>query len=123
MKKRVKTGDVWLVAVVLTVALCLFALLWLLPPAGAQVEVAVDGNVIATLPLDTPASLPITGKDGGACLLTIADGVATVTEATCPDQICVRHRAVSRVGQSIVCLPARVVVSVVGSTPAVDGEV
>ena len=123
MKAGKKKWDIWLVAVVLTVALVLFALLWLLPPAGARVEVAVDGNVIATLPLDTPTALPIAGKDGGTCLLTIADGVATVTEATCPDQICVRHRAVSRVGQSIVCLPARVVVTVVGGTPAVDGEV
>lgn len=123
MKAGKKKGDIWLVTVVLTVALCLFALLWLLPPAGAMVEVAVDGRVVATLPLDTPASLPIAGKDGGSCLLTVADGVATVTEATCPDQICVRHHAVSRVGQSIVCLPGGIVVTVVGGTPAVDGEV
>ena len=48
---------------------------------------------------------------------------ADVTDAGCPDKLCVRMGAVSRAGQSIVCLPGGIVVTVVGGTPAVDGEV
>ena len=123
MRTATKKGDIWLIAGALAVAVWLFALLWLLPGSGVVVEITVDGQTYATLPLDTPATLRIPAAGEGYCLLTVADGVATVTEATCPDQICVRHRSVSRVGQSIVCLPARVVVTVVGDTLALDGEV
>lgn len=123
MKTGRKKGDIWLVTAVLAVALCLFLLLWLLPGAGAAVEVTVDGQLVAALPLDTPTTLDIPGKNGCVCALVIADGRATVTHATCPDKLCVRRGAVSRAGQSIVCLPGGIVVTVVGGTPAVDGEV
>lgn len=122
MRNGRKQGDLWLIAGVLAVAAGLFALLWLLPGAGAAVEVTVDGKVYATLPLDTPATLEIPGV-GGVNTLVIAEGRATVTHADCPDEVCVRTPAISRTGQSIVCLPHRVVVTVVGGTPAMDGEV
>ena len=50
--------------------------------------------------------------DGSYNLLVIQDGKADVTEASCPDGICVNHRAISKQGQSIVCLPNKVVVEI-----------
>ena len=41
-----------------------------------------------------------------------------MTDADCPDKICVNHATISDVGESIVCLPHRVVVEIVSS----DGE-
>ncbi len=32
--------------------------------------------------------------------------------ARCPDQICVRHKAISRNGENIICLPYKIVVSI-----------
>ena len=49
---------------------------------------------------------------GGTNLLVIADGSASVTEADCPDALCVGMGKISRTGQSIVCLPHQVVVEV-----------
>ena len=44
--------------------------------------------------------------------------------ADCPDQICVNHRAVSREGESIICLPNQVVISVTdGEEAELDGIV
>ena len=37
-----------------------------------------------------------------------------MTHADCPDQICVKTGSISRSGQSIVCAPNRVVVTVTG---------
>ena len=45
----------------------------------------------------------------------IKDGEARMEWADCPDQICVDHRAVSRNGESIICLPNQVVVTVASS--------
>ena len=45
-------------------------------------------------------------------ILVIKDGRADMTDADCPDRICVNHRPVSQEGETIVCLPHKVVVEV-----------
>ena len=51
----------------------------------------------------------------GTNVMKIQNGEVTMSKADCPDQICVNHRAVSRNGESIICLPNQVVVTVVSS--------
>ena len=116
-----KTADLVLVGGLLVVAAVLFLALGRWSAQGRTVEVQVDGVAVATLPLDVDTTYSIDGIDGGHNTLVIADGKATVTEATCPDGVCVRHRAIYRAGQSIICLPNKVVVKVVGE-PIVDAE-
>ena len=43
-----------------------------------------------------------------------------VSSSDCPGQDCVHTGAISRAGQSIVCLPAQVVISLVGAASDVD---
>ena len=45
-------------------------------------------------------------------VVVIANGEAYIREASCPDQYCVQHDAVNKTGQSIICLPAQLVVTV-----------
>ncbi len=116
-----KTADFILVAGLLVVAAVLFFTLSRWSADGRAVEVQVNGVIAAVLPLDADTTYMIDGADGGHNTLVIADGQATVTAATCPDGVCVRHRAIERAGQSIICLPNKVVVRVVGE-PTVDAE-
>lgn len=116
-----KTADFILVGGLLVLAAGLFLFLYRAPKGGAA-QVQVDGVTVVTLPLDVDTVYAIDGVGGGHNTLVIADGKASITEATCPDGVCVRHRAVDRAGQSIICLPNKVVVRVVGE-PTVDAEV
>ena len=118
----VRRADWWLGAAVLTAAAVLGLVLWLFAPAGKRVQVTVDGQVTMTLPLDTDTAVTIRGTVNENTL-TIADGAARMTAAGCPDGLCVHHGAISRGGESIVCLPNRIVVTVVGGDAALDGEV
>ena len=117
---RIKTADLVLVCGLLVLAAVLFVVLRLWSAAGRTVQVQVDGVTAITLPLDTDTTYTIRGV-GGKNTLVIADGKASVTDATCPDGICVRHRAIDKAGQSIICLPHKVVVNVVGES-IVDAE-
>ena len=117
-----KTADLVLIGGLLALSATLFFMLIARPQDGRTVEVTVDGTVVTTLPLDTDTTYVIDGVDDGRNTLVIVDGKATVTDATCPDGVCVRHRAIDRAGQSIICLPNKVVVRVVGE-PTVDAEV
>lgn len=120
---RWRRGDTVLAAIVIAVALVLIPTLFAVFRAGTTVQVTVDGAVVARFPLAEERTYTIHGADGGVNTLVIRGGQATVTDADCPDRLCVHQHAISRAGQSIICLPHRVVVTVVGGQPAVDGEV
>ncbi len=119
---HLRTADFWMIGGLLLVAVGVFLVLCLGAADGQCVEVTVDGRLVATLPLDTDTQLVIDGV-GGQNTLSILDGKASVTAADCPDKVCVRHRAITRAGESILCLPHKVAVRVVGGEPAVDAEV
>ena len=80
---------------------------------GGSVTVTVDGETVAVFPLDTDRTWTWTGE-GGTNTLVIAAGAARVTEADCPDRLCVQQGAIRYDGESIVCLPHRFVVTVTG---------
>lgn len=82
---------------------------------GAQVKVTVDGDLYGTYSLNENQEIRIQ-KDGVITnVLVIKDGTADITEADCPDRLCVHQRAISKTKETIVCLPNKVVVEVAGS--------
>jgi hypothetical protein len=78
-----------------------------------EVVVTVDGKIVATLDLHKNTDMVIDGY-GGTDHLIIKDGYASITEASCPDKVCVRTGKIHRSGELIVCLPNRVVVTIEG---------
>lgn len=80
---------------------------------GGYASVQVDGETVMELPLSEDARV-VLGEGGHTNTLVIRNGTAQVVEADCPDQICVNHGAIRYAGESIVCLPHKLVVSVEG---------
>lgn len=79
---------------------------------GAWAVVTVDGREVGRYPLSEDVTVTIGEEDYN--VLQIADGQAAVTEANCGDHTCVRTGAVSRAGETIVCLPHRLIVEIRG---------
>ena len=52
--------------------------------------------------------------------LTIKSGKAYMSEAGCPDKVCVSQGEISRTGESIICLPNRIVVTIEGNNKSED---
>ncbi len=108
---RSHRGDVLLIAALLTAAGVLALGLFLTRRDGGSVSVTVAGETVMELPLDADGSFPI-DTDGGHNVLVIEDGSARMSEADCPDRLCVKTGAIRWAGESIVCLPHQVVVTV-----------
>ena len=82
----------------------------------------MDGVETARYPLSQDLTVTI-GTDRYN-VLTISRGAAAVTEANCGDRTCVGTGAVSRAGESILCLPHRLSVRIEGGAdPAFDAAV
>ena len=113
-----KKNDVILIAALLVVALLTAGgmRIWQMNNTKdtANVVVTIDGEVYGTYPLSEDRTERIELPDGSYNILVISDGYADVTEASCPDQICVKHNHIRYSKESIVCLPNKVVVTVEG---------
>ncbi len=107
-------NDLLLVGILLTVLILLGLAFFFLRGEGDRVLVTVNGETYGTYPLSADAVVDIrTGKDGEHLnRLLIREGKASMETATCPDGICVAHHPIFRDGESIVCLPNKVVVTV-----------
>ena len=113
-------NDVIFIAGLLVVVVLIGGAFFLLRGEGNAVTVTVDKQLIGSYSLAEDRTVEIRTGEGGKELniLVIRDGEAFVESATCPDGICAFHKPISRNGESIVCLPHRVVVTVVTE----DGE-
>ncbi len=85
---------------------------------GAYALLLQDGEEIGRYALQEDLEIPILEGETVTNVLAIGDGKARMKEATCPDQICVEHKAVSKAGETIVCLPHKLVVKIVAAEPS-----
>lgn len=112
-----KKADFIIIAAVAVVAAILLVFLYgFNNNSGEYVSIEIDGQVVETLPLDEDTQKEIKSENGGINTIIIKDKSVKMTQANCPDGICKNHMAISRNGESIICLPHRVVVSVVKDT-------
>lgn len=109
-KRKIRNDIILIAAVVLIAAIALTCFL-LFKTEGAYAVVTVDGELYGKYSLSDDTTVEIQ-SDGGRNLLVISGGKASVTAASCPDLICVKHRAISAEGETIVCLPNKTVVSI-----------
>lgn len=114
-KKRKIRNDIILVAVIAVIAAAGLLFFGLNKEAGSYVAVNIDGEETAIYPLSENTEVTITTGENNEHInvLVIKDGKAIISEANCPDGICSETRAVSYVGETIVCLPHKVVIEIV----------
>ncbi len=113
--RRKIRNDFILIAAVLLIAAILLSLFFVFRKDGTKAVVYVDKKIYGEYPLNKDAEIEIT-TDNGTNTLCISEGKASVTNASCPGippkSRCTNQHAVSKKGQSITCLPNKVVVSI-----------
>ncbi len=114
MNKHHVRNDIILIAVLFLFATLGGVYLFFFREAGNTVTVTVDGELYGEYSLNDDIAVDIiTGTNNEQFnLLVISEGKASVEKASCPDGICSDHSAVFRDGESIICLPNKVVITV-----------
>lgn len=86
------------------------------------IEIEVNSRIDKKIPLldsDKEQVIDIKSKDG-VNTIKIVNGEVTMIEADCDDKVCINFGSISKVGQSIVCLPHKVVISIKGEESSSD---
>ena len=109
-RQKTKNDVRLIVTLLLLLAVATLALL-LFRTEGDSVTVTVDGKLWGEFSLLEDRVVEIKNGDDYNRLI-IRDGKAYVEYASCPDGICAALRPVSYGGESIICLPNKVVIEV-----------
>ena len=115
MNKRIKKL-LPVCAVLLVVLICI---VWLILQKstmhkGGYAEVRISGISVERLDLDKDTRMQFHGQNDIDVVVVTENGCAYVEKSECPDKICVKTGTMSAVGEQIVCLPARLVVEIIG---------
>ena len=114
-----KRGDLYLIGGCLLAALILCGLWLALRRGGGTVIVEQDGRETARYPLSEDRTVKIEGT-GGYNILVIEGGEVWLSEADCPNLLCVKTGKIRYAGQSIVCLPHKLAVRIGGGASGLD---
>ena len=106
--------DVTVIAGILFVSALLVLGVYLFREEGSIVSVEINGVAAGEYPLAVDGVFPL---NGGTNVLVIENGKAYLNYSSCPDHVCERMGKISYVGESVICLPNRVAVKIVGDGP------
>lgn len=111
MKKH--RNDIILIAVALLAAAALGIYTLATRSEGGVAVVTINGAEVMRLPLDEDTQVAFE-DNGHTNTLVIENGKARMTQASCPDHVCIKQGEICYDGEMIVCIPNRTVVTVEG---------
>jgi hypothetical protein len=87
---------------------------------GKRVVIELDGDAVGNFPLEEDRLVPVEGKLG-TTWVKMAEGSVRIVDSPCPYKLCVKSGLIRRSGETLICLPNRVVVRIGGDeAEAVD---
>ncbi len=111
-EKSLKTYVLFAVILAIAFTILLFNILY--ARNGDVVQVSVDGRVVKELPLSEDTEYVIEGIENGENVIIIKDRLCYMKSADCPDKLCMKQGKIEKTGQTIICLPHKVWITVKG---------
>lgn len=107
----------WILMIVLLLILALGGVVFVYyhQAPGTTAQIIQDGTVLQEIDLAAVSAgytITVTDEKGGSNTISVEHGRIAITEADCPDQICVKHGWISLSGDPIVCLPHKLTVRI-----------
>lgn len=115
--KKLKIGDILIFILVIGISVgILFSFRDKTGGDQAVAQITRDGQVLHTIDLnriDEPIIIEMQGKYNN--VIVAEEGTIRFDQSDCPDHTCERMGRISRPGQTAVCVPAGVIIKIIGS--------
>ena len=122
MKKILRRGDFLLLFLFIASAALIAAAPLLHPAAEAgKVRITCRGEEYGIYPLDENRTVEVI-REGHSNVVSIQDSTVHMESADCHNQVCVETGTISCTGETIVCLPNRVVVEILADGKGGDAD-
>lgn len=108
-----KKNDIYLIGGIILIVAVSFLLMQIFRREGSKVLITIDGIEHKTFSLNDDISYEIL-HDGNRNVIEIKDGYVSMTSASCPDKLCVKHNRIRYNIESITCLPNGVDIRIIG---------
>lgn len=115
----IKKADIILAVILIAAGLISSALLSFGRDPGSVLSVETDGLVYGTYPLDEDREIEVV-QNGHINKITIDKGYVSMSFSDCPNRDCVHHAPISMSGETIICLPNKVVLEIDGTDTRYD---
>ena len=124
VKKRMfRKKDMILIAVIIVIAAVSALLIkYVQRDTGVAIQITIDGKLYGEYNLAEDQSISI-DELLGHNKLVIENGSAYMAEADCPDRYCMDYKPIANSGETIICLPHKLVVEAVGERSAQQPDV
>jgi len=109
----IKKKDIMLILAILTIGIILLLIFKFAFKNGNTVTVSVNNKVIASYPLSEDRRQVFYLDDNSYNELLIENNTVRIITADCPDLLCVKQYKINRCGETIVCLPHKLVVEII----------
>ena len=120
--KRKRNTIFFLLLVILFICAGFFIQKRYLGKSGVSAVIEQDGEVVTELDLSKDTEIVLNDGNGGSNTITVQNGQISVTEANCPDLVCVRTGTISQTGEVIACLPHKLIITISSDqTDSLDG--
>lgn len=105
-----KKGDVAVISTIVAAAL-VFAVLIFTKDSGTKIRLTLNGKKYSEYSLNSDRTVKIE-TEFGKNTLVIKNGSAHFEDCSCPDKLCEKQGNISKIGETAVCLPNRLVAEV-----------
>ena len=85
--------------------------------SNTYAEITISGKLYKTIPLSKhkgEETIELKAKNG-VNIIKIKDNKIGIIEADCPDKVCMNPEYIQKAGESLVCLPHKVMIEIKGT--------
>lgn len=112
IKFRLKKWDILLFAMPILIGVVTFLMIFTFNSNDKIAIVEIDNVVVAEVPLDGSFSGQIDVQPKYHNKIVVRDGKIGVETADCKDNVCVNTGFIDKVGQSVICVPSKLIITV-----------
>lgn len=102
-----KKGDIVIILSGLAVTVVCFCLLFFGGEEGKTVVIKEDNRIVYESSVSVDKTVELDTNT-----IQIAKGKVKMLDSTCKNQICVKHKEISKKNETIICLPNKIIVEI-----------
>lgn len=114
-------NDIKLTVILLLIVVCIFIFINVTKKEGSMAEVYYEDELLLTIDLNIDGEYTVDG-DLGDVVLEVMDKKIRVKEENSPKNICSKEGFISDSSRTLICLPNKIIVKILGEND-IDGVV